>query len=92
MQSYKAWQNTEPSAEDCAKAGFFYTGTSYIVRCFQCGIGLNDFSAGDDPLKKRIKHSDGCLFLIGVFGSKLKLRLQLKDIEQSEEAFHLGNT
>ncbi|KAH3729048.1 hypothetical protein DPMN_055011 [Dreissena polymorpha] len=49
------------------------SSTSYIVRCFQCGIGLNDFSAGDDPLKEHIKHSDGCLYLIGKFGSKEKL-------------------
>ncbi|KAH3727174.1 hypothetical protein DPMN_053102 [Dreissena polymorpha] len=92
IKSYETWPNTEPSAEDYAKAGFFYTGTGDLVRCFQCGIGLNDFSAGDDPLKEHIKHSDGCLYLNGMFGSKLKLRLQLKDIEQTKEAFHLRNT
>ena len=40
------------------------------MRCFQCGIGLKDFSNLDDPLKEHVKHSDNCQFLVQFYGSR----------------------
>ena len=44
------------------------TGTDDLVRCYQCGIGLKDFTGTDDPLKEHVKHSGECAFLLEHFG------------------------
>jgi len=54
----------------------YFTGVGDLVRCFQCGIGLKDFSNIDDPLKEHVKHSDSCLFLIRFYGSKEALMVE----------------
>ncbi|XP_052809302.1 uncharacterized protein LOC128237759 [Mya arenaria] len=43
--------------------GLFYTGQQDLVRCYHCGIGLMDWSDGDEPLFEHIRHSPNCLFL-----------------------------
>ncbi|KAH3729367.1 hypothetical protein DPMN_055335 [Dreissena polymorpha] len=68
IQSYSKWPHKIPSREDCAKAGFFYTGQMDLIRCFQCGIGLKDISPEDDPLIEHFQHAKECLYLVAMFG------------------------
>ena len=39
-----------------------------LVRCFQCGIGLKDFSEDDDPMLEHVRHSSRCTYLPEVLG------------------------
>jgi len=48
----------------------FVPGVGDLVRCYQCGIGLKDFSDLDNPLKEHVKHSDNCQFLVQFYGSR----------------------
>ncbi|XP_052238927.1 baculoviral IAP repeat-containing protein 3-like isoform X2 [Dreissena polymorpha] len=70
MQSYLSWFHTTPTAEECAIAGFFYTGKCDLIRCFHCGIGLKDFSAADNPLVEHIKNAKTCPYLEALLGPK----------------------
>ncbi|WAR08107.1 DIAP2-like protein, partial [Mya arenaria] len=42
-----------------------------LVRCYHCGIGLKDWSDGDEPLFEHIRHSPNCLFLRELLGEQL---------------------
>jgi hypothetical protein len=64
INSFKNWPTTcEIHPSKFAFYGLFFTGTSDLVRCFQCGIGLKDWTKGDDPLKEHLKHSKDCPFI-----------------------------
>ena len=55
----------------CIKIILFIPGHSFdLVRCFDCGIGLKDFSDADNPLLEHAKHSGNCPFLLEQFGSR----------------------
>jgi hypothetical protein len=41
-----------------------------LVRCFQCGIGLKDFSQNDDPLLEHVRHSEKCPFIPQLLGEQ----------------------
>lgn len=71
QQSYTSWPATtgqDPST--MVSYGFFYTGRFDLIRCFQCGIGLKDWEASDEPLFEHIKHSPECLFLKELLGEE----------------------
>ncbi|XP_053386199.1 uncharacterized protein LOC123538257 [Mercenaria mercenaria] len=72
QRSFSNWPSTtghDPSR--MAAYGFFYTGRHDLVRCFQCGIGLKNWSAPDEPLFEHIKHSPDCQFLKDLLGQDL---------------------
>lgn len=49
--------------EQFARWGLFYTGCGDLVRCFQCNIGLHEWSEEDEPLKEHIRYSPNCQHL-----------------------------
>lgn len=51
------------TVDDMVSAGFFCVGRDDLVRCFHCGIGLQDWSAGDVPVLEHVRHSHNCGFL-----------------------------
>ncbi|XP_053396941.1 uncharacterized protein LOC123551492 isoform X2 [Mercenaria mercenaria] len=72
LRSFSNWPSTagqDPSR--MAVYGFFYTGRFDLIRCFQCGIGLKDWAAPDEPLFEHIKHSPDCQFLKDLLGQDL---------------------
>lgn len=70
LQSFKSWHPSYPvGAAALAKAGFFYTGKSDIVRCFSCGGCLHEWKEGDDPLEEHAKFFPNCQFLQSVKSS-----------------------
>ncbi|KAH9504932.1 hypothetical protein Btru_061091 [Bulinus truncatus] len=46
-----------------ARAGFFYAGYQDCVRCFQCGLGLRSWKAGDNVYEQHLKHRPDCQYL-----------------------------
>jgi hypothetical protein len=51
------------SAEEMAKAGFFYSGFSDKVTCFECGVTLKKWISTDTALGEHKRHSQSCLYL-----------------------------
>ncbi|KAH3729018.1 hypothetical protein DPMN_054981 [Dreissena polymorpha] len=78
-QSYLNWPHAIPTKTECVIAGFFYTGESDLIRCFQCGIGLKDFSHEDDPMAEHIRNAESCLYLDAMFSPEglIKKRKEL---------------
>ncbi|CAC5397778.1 BIRC7_8 [Mytilus coruscus] len=55
--------NIIQSKEILAHAGFFYTGTGDLVRCFYCGGGLRNWDRSDDPWTEHKRWFPKCDFL-----------------------------
>lgn len=50
ISSYQGWPSyLNQTPRDMAMAGFLFAGYSNYTRCFQCGGGLRNWEAGDDP-------------------------------------------
>ena len=50
--------------KDLTEAGFFYTGVSDNIKCFSCGIVLNNWQPFDDIYEQHIIFSPKCKYLI----------------------------
>lgn len=64
LRTFARWTHQRPESTILSYAGFFFTDVDDLVRCFQCGIGLKDFSYSDNPLKEHVRHSTDCPFLL----------------------------
>ncbi|KIN08425.1 hypothetical protein OIDMADRAFT_187821 [Oidiodendron maius Zn] len=57
------WPHQSPSAQELAKAGFFYNPTHANpdnVVCFLCHKSLDGWEEDDDPVAEHLKHSADC--------------------------------
>ncbi|XP_053396571.1 baculoviral IAP repeat-containing protein 7-like [Mercenaria mercenaria] len=85
LRSYARWSRSNPSPVCLSEAGFFFTNQGDLVRCFQCGIGLKDFSGGDDPLLEHVRYSGNCLYLLEHLGtaslSAIKKKCQTEQVQ-----------
>ncbi|WAR06853.1 PIAP-like protein, partial [Mya arenaria] len=87
LRSFSTWSMRQPDSSTLAKTGFFFTGKYDLVRCFQCGIGLKDFSSTDDPLKEHVQHSEKCAYLLQYFGGReqlLQYKENIRDLEPEQ--------
>ncbi|XP_072259072.1 baculoviral IAP repeat-containing protein 2 [Pyxicephalus adspersus] len=55
--------NTLVSERSLAKAGFYYTGVEDKVKCFTCGLMLDNWKRGDSPFEKHKKLYPSCSFI-----------------------------
>ncbi|XP_045195746.2 baculoviral IAP repeat-containing protein 8-like [Mercenaria mercenaria] len=89
LRSYARWIRLSPGPVCLCEAGFFFTDQGDLVRCFQCGIGLKDFSSGDDPLLEHVRHSGDCPYLVEHLGtaglSAIKTKCQAEQAESNEQ-------
>ncbi|XP_060592564.1 baculoviral IAP repeat-containing protein 7-like [Ruditapes philippinarum] len=89
IRSYARWTHRKPDPNQLSEAGFFFTDQSDLVRCFQCGIGLKDFSEDDNPLNEHVRHSSRCPFLLEYLGqtqlSSVLYQLQAQDPELNRQ-------
>jgi len=53
------------SIVDFAEAGFYYTGTSDVVKCFLCKSSLHDWKENDSPSKEHARLNPTCPFVRG---------------------------
>ncbi|XP_005378032.2 PREDICTED: baculoviral IAP repeat-containing protein 3 [Chinchilla lanigera] len=64
MSTYSAFPAGVPVSErSLARAGFYYTGVNDKVRCFCCGLMLDNWKQGDSPVEKHKKLYPSCSFV-----------------------------
>ncbi|XP_052790992.1 baculoviral IAP repeat-containing protein 3-like [Mya arenaria] len=81
LDSFKECQRIAASTNVLSEAGFFYAGAEDCTRCFQCGIGLRNWSKNDDPWTEHARFSLDCDHVVSVKGREfvnlVKLALEL---------------
>jgi len=64
LKTYEDWpKQMIPDKYSLAKSGFIYTGQGDKLRCFQCGVGVNQWERTDDAWKEHHKWSPNCDYL-----------------------------
>ncbi|XP_060584971.1 baculoviral IAP repeat-containing protein 7-B-like [Ruditapes philippinarum] len=87
LKSFARWYKQKPDPTTLCNAGFFFTNQEDLVRCYQCGIGLKDFSFADNPLNEHVNNSPECIYLEEYLGqdvlSQIKKKVMSEDIQLS---------
>lgn len=64
MSTYSAFPRGVPVSErSLARAGFYYTGVNDKVKCFCCGLMLDNWKQGDSPTEKHRQFYPSCSFV-----------------------------
>lgn len=64
MSTYSTFPAGVPVSErSLARAGFYYTGVNDKVKCFCCGLMLDNWKQGDKPIEKHRKLYPSCSFV-----------------------------
>ncbi|CAK9799602.1 Apoptosis inhibitor IAP [Anthophora plagiata] len=63
LQSFQNWPITYIEPEKLAAAGFYYTGESDKVRCFECQVEICQWEEGDVPMVDHQRWSARCRFI-----------------------------
>ncbi|KAM4849101.1 baculoviral IAP repeat-containing protein 3 [Urocitellus parryii] len=64
MSTYSTFPSGVPVSErSLARAGFYYTGVKDKVKCFCCGLMLDNWKQGDNPIEKHKKLYPSCSFV-----------------------------
>ncbi|KAM5224161.1 baculoviral IAP repeat-containing protein 2 isoform 3-T4 [Hipposideros larvatus] len=64
MSTYSTFPTGVPVSErSLARAGFYYTGVNDKVKCFCCGLMLDNWKEGDNPIEKHKKLYPSCSFV-----------------------------
>uniref|UniRef100_A0A4X2LMP8 RING-type E3 ubiquitin transferase n=1 Tax=Vombatus ursinus TaxID=29139 RepID=A0A4X2LMP8_VOMUR len=64
-KTFQDWPPEGPvSAQDLARAGFFYVGPQDRVQCFCCGGMLDNWTAGDSPILEHQRLFPKCQFAL----------------------------
>lgn len=69
LRTFNRWPialKTRPRA--LCEAGFYYTGSGDLTRCFQCGVGVCGWKDDDDPWTAHSKYSPECAYVLTVKG------------------------
>lgn len=63
LESFKDWPCSWIKPEKLATAGFYYTGESDKVKCFECQIEICEWQADDNPMADHQRWSGRCRFI-----------------------------
>lgn len=63
LESYKNWPSVSMKPDRLASAGFYYTGESDKVRCFECHVEISQWLPDDDPMVDHQRWSAKCRFI-----------------------------
>ncbi|CAF1381818.1 unnamed protein product [Adineta ricciae] len=74
---------TSPSADDFARAGFFYTGVKDIVTCFYCNGTLQNWGASDNPMIEHARWFPDCGYAQQLCGNDRHRAIQEAQRRQS---------
>ncbi|CAF1132288.1 unnamed protein product [Adineta ricciae] len=80
---------TSPSADDFARAGFFYTGVKDIVTCFYCNGTLQNWGASDNPMIEHARWFPDCGYAQQLCGNDRHRAIQEAQRRQSETATNM---
>lgn len=99
LKSYKKWLIPDVSSNELAKSGFYYTGRSDIVQCFDCNLQLSHWLGGDCPMAEHKRWGERCRFVrnipcgnvpIEIDVSKLKLYIDDKILQRQKNQLNVG--
>ncbi|XP_036048711.1 baculoviral IAP repeat-containing protein 2 [Onychomys torridus] len=72
MSTYSAFPAGVPVSErSLARAGFYYTGVNDKVKCFCCGLMLDNWKQGDSPVEKHRQLYPSCSFVHTLLSASL---------------------
>ena len=78
LESFSSWSNeSSPSVDDLARAGFFYTGTKSIVTCFYCNGSLQNWGAQDNPAIEHGRWFETCVYAKQLCGETLLQQIRI---------------
>lgn len=63
LQSYENWPVPFMDPGKMAAAGFYYTGESDKVRCFECKVEICQWLEGDNPMADHQRWQEQCRFI-----------------------------
>lgn len=63
LKSFKNWPHIWTKSIQFAAAGFYYTGESDTVKCFECDIEIHTWLLQHDPMLEHIRWSKTCSFV-----------------------------
>uniref|UniRef100_H0VGP6 RING-type E3 ubiquitin transferase n=1 Tax=Cavia porcellus TaxID=10141 RepID=H0VGP6_CAVPO len=73
MSTYSAFPSGVPVSErSLARAGFYYTGVKDKVKCFCCGLMLDNWKQGDNPIEKHKQLYPSCSFIQNLISANLQ--------------------
>ncbi|XP_021028204.1 baculoviral IAP repeat-containing protein 2 [Mus caroli] len=73
MSTYSAFPRGVPVSErSLARAGFYYTGMNDKVKCFCCGLMLDNWKQGDSPVEKHRQFYPSCSFVQTLLSASLQ--------------------
>ncbi|KAL3882698.1 hypothetical protein ACJMK2_029011 [Sinanodonta woodiana] len=77
VSTYPRFPNyNDININDLAEAGFYYTGTDDLVRCYWCDLGLKEWEFGDDPYFEHAKYLPDCNHLLTLKGKQFIASVQ----------------
>lgn len=72
MSTYSTFPTGVPVSErSLARAGFYYTGVNDKVKCFCCGLMLDNWKQGDNPIEKHKKLYPSCGFVQKLYSGNI---------------------
>ena len=75
LTTFVDWPHDHPIRPlDLAAAGFYYLGRDDCVKCYRCGVGLNNWEPTDTPWGEHQKHNPTCPLVLEYFSGRLSLR------------------
>ncbi|XP_025070473.1 inhibitor of apoptosis protein-like [Alligator sinensis] len=67
MSTFSTFPTDVPVSErNLARAGFYYTGVKDKVKCFSCGLMLDNWKKGDNAMEKHKQLYPSCSFIQGL--------------------------
>ncbi|XP_062052918.1 baculoviral IAP repeat-containing protein 2 [Lepus europaeus] len=93
MSTYSAFPNGVPVSErSLARAGFYYTGVNDKVKCFCCGLMLDNWKQGDNPIEKHKQLYPSCSFIQNLVSASLDSTIKNTSPVRSSFAHSLSPT
>ncbi|CAF0849103.1 unnamed protein product [Rotaria sp. Silwood1] len=86
--SFATWPNEDlPSVDDFVRAGFFYTGTKNIVKCFYCDGSLQNWGPNDNPMIEHARWFPHC-----AYAKQLCERTRINELKERTGSGDMLNT
>uniref|UniRef100_A0A8C6QV16 RING-type E3 ubiquitin transferase n=1 Tax=Nannospalax galili TaxID=1026970 RepID=A0A8C6QV16_NANGA len=92
MSTYSTFPAGVPVSErSLARAGFYYMGVNDKVKCFCCGLMLDNWKHGDSPIAKHRQLYPSCSFVQSLVTASLHATAKNASPARSSSAHSLGS-
>ncbi|XP_060606908.1 E3 ubiquitin-protein ligase XIAP-like isoform X1 [Ruditapes philippinarum] len=80
LETFANWSDSILiNKNDLVEAGFFYTKDGDTVRCYFCGVCLNNWEPGDVPMAEHVRWSPKCYHVFLAKGQKYIDKIIMSD-------------